>query len=396
MRAKLEARSGAVAPLMAILMVVIIALVAFAVDIAWLVLVQSELQNAADAGALSGATELGNGPLTWNTLSNKSVANMQALMTYENGMARRAAQSTAQQNNAAHTAAAVASADVQVGYTDSAGTFTDYSTGSLPTAIADPIPWANTVRVTVRRDGTAGTNRVTLFFARVLGRNDQALTAYAESRITFGGAVEGFYSPNGGANGTILPVAVKVTDWEDFVAGNRGEGDNVLSTGASGQDGINEIQIYPDKNGSISPGNVGDLSLRWPDTSNDVPSLRNWILNGPSPADLQSFGSDGLHAGSQAYGNPGLRSTLQSSYEQIIGQNRVIPLYDTTNGAGGNNLQYHIVGFAAVTVVFAEGRGGNMTIRVQPANTNDPTAYTNSSYNTQYSYNILGTVKLVK
>lgn len=394
MRAKLKARSGAVAPLMAILMVVIIALVAFAVDVAWLVLVQSELQNAADAGALSGATELGNAPLTWNTLSTKNVANMQALMTYENSMARRAAQSTAQQNNAAHTAAAVASADVQVGYTDSAGVFTNY--GTLPSAIADPIPWANTVRVTVRRDGTAGTNRVNLFFARVLGRNDQALTAFAESRITFGGAVEGFNSPTGGANGTILPVAVKVTDWEDFVAGNRGEGDNVLSTGSSGQDGINEIQIYPDKSGSISPGNVGDLSLRWPDTSNDVPSLRNWILNGPSPSDLQSFGSDGLHAGSLAYGNPGLRSTLVNTYQQIIGQNRVIPLYDTTNGAGGNNLQYNIVGFAAVTVVYAEGNGNNMTIRVQPANTNDPTAYTNSNYSTQYSYNILGTVKLVK
>src|SRR5437660_1508861 len=51
-------RRGAVAPLMSILLIPFLAMAAFAVDIGWIVLAQSELQNAADAAALAAAQQL--------------------------------------------------------------------------------------------------------------------------------------------------------------------------------------------------------------------------------------------------------------------------------------------------------------------------------------------------
>ena len=46
------------APLVAVLMVVLLGMVAFAVDVGWMGIAQAELQNAADAAALAGAGQL--------------------------------------------------------------------------------------------------------------------------------------------------------------------------------------------------------------------------------------------------------------------------------------------------------------------------------------------------
>src|SRR5690348_14200667 len=51
-------RRGAILPLFGLLLVVLLAMTAFAVDIGYIVSVQSQLQNAADAAALAGAAEL--------------------------------------------------------------------------------------------------------------------------------------------------------------------------------------------------------------------------------------------------------------------------------------------------------------------------------------------------
>ena len=54
-------RRGAVTVLVALLTVPFLGMVAFAVDIAWIVQSRSDLQNAADAAALAGAEQLMNG-----------------------------------------------------------------------------------------------------------------------------------------------------------------------------------------------------------------------------------------------------------------------------------------------------------------------------------------------
>src|SRR5947209_20619000 len=51
-------RRGAVAPLVAVLLVPLVAMVAFAVDMAWVVETENELQSVADAAALAAANQL--------------------------------------------------------------------------------------------------------------------------------------------------------------------------------------------------------------------------------------------------------------------------------------------------------------------------------------------------
>ncbi len=53
-----RSRRGAIAALAAVLMVVVIGMVAFAVDIGYLCVVQTQAQAAADAAAMAGAMSL--------------------------------------------------------------------------------------------------------------------------------------------------------------------------------------------------------------------------------------------------------------------------------------------------------------------------------------------------
>src|SRR5205807_709981 len=58
-------RRGAMAPLMAILVVPLLGMMAFSVDLGWIMKTQAELQNIADSAALAGATAHRYTPPTW-------------------------------------------------------------------------------------------------------------------------------------------------------------------------------------------------------------------------------------------------------------------------------------------------------------------------------------------
>src|SRR5438105_9704663 len=66
-----RARRGVIVPLAALLMVALLGMVAFAVDIGWMTVTQSELQNAADCAALAGVTPLMDAYVQYN-LPNQS------------------------------------------------------------------------------------------------------------------------------------------------------------------------------------------------------------------------------------------------------------------------------------------------------------------------------------
>src|SRR5437588_4311558 len=85
---------------------------------------------------------------------------------------------------------------------------------------------------------------------------------------------------------------------------------------------------------------------------------------------------------------PGRRSGLVSSWQNVIGQPRVVPLFSSVSGTGSNTT-YTIVGFAGVTIVQASGSGSNIQVTLQPAIAIDSTATTNGqSWNnsTQFIY----------
>ncbi|MEQ8850001.1 TadE/TadG family type IV pilus assembly protein [Botrimarina sp.] len=135
-------RRGAILVLVAVLMPVIVLMVAFAIDVAWMQLVRTELRTATDAASRAGAKTL--------SLRQDRVA------------ARDAAIEAASRNPVAGAGLAVSPGEVEFGESTqpSAGArFTFRSGGGT----------INAVRVTGSRTAGSAGGRVNLFFGSVLG-----------------------------------------------------------------------------------------------------------------------------------------------------------------------------------------------------------------------------------
>lgn len=148
-------RRGALLIWAALCLIIVMGFLAFTVDFGYIVVTDQELQNAADAGALSGARALPNGraaaadaAIEWsakNTAANESVSTM-------------------------------VDEDVEMGLWDDAK--------STFTALPDNSPQSpNAVRVTCRMSAARG-NALKLFFAPVLGIDSANLAASAIAKTS--------------------------------------------------------------------------------------------------------------------------------------------------------------------------------------------------------------------
>lgn len=142
-------RRGSITVLAAVFLVVVIAFMAFSIDYGYIVVTESELQNAADAGAMSGARALNDG-------------REEAILAAKNWTGK---------NIAAGQSVAVADEDVEIGRWDA-----DAATFTVVPANSSDAP--NAVRVTCRRTSGRG-NPLNLFFAPVIGTDSANLTVSA-------------------------------------------------------------------------------------------------------------------------------------------------------------------------------------------------------------------------
>ncbi|MBI3839437.1 MAG: hypothetical protein HY288_16075, partial [Planctomycetia bacterium] len=350
-------------------LVPLFAVVAFTVDMGYVVRVKAELQNAADAAALAGAAKL-------MTPQFAGILNVNTLASSEITAAQTEARRFAGLNTAGNTSLSLPNTDIVVGYLanpkSQQGILIAWSGGTLP----------NTVQVLMRRDSAVNTP-VPLFFARALGITNWSGTATATASYIQPSTVTGFKGTTGGPNSRLLPMAVDLNFWNTFIATGISPSGTVSdsftftppSTVSSGSDNVPELSdAYPNK---ISPGNFGLLDIGPP--ANDTPTFRDWIEYGPTPADLNYFGTNGLQATPSSpatvKGGPGLKSTLVSDLASVVGQPRAVALFSSYSG-NGSNTQYTIVGFAGITIVSASGNGSNIQIVFQPAIVTDPTATT--------------------
>ena len=117
----------------------------------------------------------------------------------------------------------------------------------------------------------------------------------------------------------------------------------------SGSDGYVEVNLYPQ--GTGSPGNRGTVDFGNPNYS--TADLANQILNGVSPADLAyhggkiEFGPDGKLF---LNGDTGISAGVKDELASVIGQPRVIPIFECVSG-NGNNATYTIVKWQGIRVV---------------------------------------------
>jgi Flp pilus assembly protein TadG len=151
-------RRGAIVVLAALFLVIVLAFLAFSVDLGYMAVTESELQNAADAGALSGARALPGG----------------------RNAAIQAAVLWAGKNSAAgQSVATVADQDVEIGLWDG-------TTATFTPLAANASQRPNAVRMTVRRTAARG-NPLPLFFAPMLGTKHASLSASAVALSPAGG-----------------------------------------------------------------------------------------------------------------------------------------------------------------------------------------------------------------
>jgi Flp pilus assembly protein TadG len=365
-------RQGGITPMACLLLPLIIGMVAFAVDMSWLVLTRSELQNAADSAALAGANRLGDNYILYS-LTTQTTANKAALISN----AVSTAKSTAKTYAAANSAGGVNSltlldSDIDVGYTDGAGVFTSNSTNSSL--------YPNTIKITMRRDSTANAS-LSMFFAPAIGVSTMDVQAKATA-MAYGGTVDSFRTDLGTTAG-FLPVTYDYNNWTNFLKTGQNP-DGTVTTDGSGNP---EIQVYPSVKDT---GNFGWISLNDSHVGNNV--MRDWINNGPSNSDIQALLDNNLiplsKHNSQNWdwnGENGFKASSVMTVNANIGKTYVIPLFtpyspDPSYSAGtgnGSHYFYNVVQFVGVTIM--QPADSNRQIVVQPAPITDPTMILNPS-----------------
>jgi len=350
-------RRGAVLPLAVFLVIVILAMAAFAVDVGYIILVRAQLQKAADAAALAAVEQLMQ-PYVQYSSPGQTAAQQTQILNNATAAALAQAKKFAGFNRAGSVSSlALNDADVVFGFLDAQNNFS-------PNPPDTRFP--NSVQVTVRRDAQAN-GALTLIFGSLLGKGSASVTALGQATMM---TDPNNFTGSKGIDSLFIPVALDVRIWKQFMQnGTSPSANNQVLTGPNGQP---ELQVYPD---SSQFGSFGLVSPGPP--ASDTPSYRAWIDNGPTPADLTYLDTHNLLPVSPqqpAYwaAGPGMKSTLQTDFASIMGEARLVPLYDGSLGSQGNG--YPIVGFAGVTITQATGRGSNMNISVQPALVIDPTA----------------------
>src|SRR5262249_47246970 len=371
-------RGGGTAVVTALMLLPLMLMVAFAVDLCNVWRTDAELQNAADAAALAGATQLvvpnqtlqpledvvngvvGGVPILGGLLGglvggvedilNGILSARQRQDATDNAV--RTAQAYAGMHQAGGAPVVLAAKDVEVGYVADPSAAPDSPAGQFQ---SNPVQFPNSVRVTVRQD-------VPLFFGALFGVRVSSRKTSAVATLN-GRGITGF----NGAGSTLLPLTIDLDtyNWLRGLAsappgGAAGDVYAVRSAIQSGQttgnlakgvgDGTPEGQLSQN---TVTPGNLGLVSLKNSQT-NTVPPYDNWVRNGPSGADLGSFGPQGLQATpvlpTVMFGGPALNPALDPAFKSIVGQPRTMLVYRTTNLLGLIRL-YTVVGFVGVTVV---------------------------------------------
>ena len=335
-----------------------LALIALAIDVGYLLVAKTELQHAADAAALAAAADL---------IPDSGGLIGQPDMSDEITTARNRAVQFAAANRVRNVAPAVdpnvsnsTSGDVVIGYLANPSD----PTQSMNLAALDK---ANAAQVRVRR--TADQNgEVALFFSRIFGINGRAVEATATAALRTE-SFKSFKAPDDGSSLPILPITLKLEAWNDML---NGIGDDTLGWDADKGlshkgDKVLEIELYPD---SSTSGNFGTIDIGT--TDNSTSDIARQILNGISPDDMAQMpgGQIGFDSNGELFlnGDTGVSASIQNELKSIIGQPRLIPIYQSVANPG-DNAAYSICQFVGVRVMAVKLTGSLAlkSVTIQPA-----------------------------
>jgi Flp pilus assembly protein TadG len=357
---------------MALLLIPLLGMLAFSIDCGWMVLTKTDLQHTADAAALAGAEKLQELYVEYNMPGQLDQAGiLTAATTNTPGSPMATAEAFASYNKAGNVSITVLDSDVTFGFTDASGNYTSPYTG-----------FPNTIQVITRRDSTAN-SPLNLFFGAILGTPTANFECTARATI-YSGTVNTLQVLQG-VSAHILPVALDYKVWDQFYATGQSPDGTIHLNDTNGWP---QLHVYPCPGNA--PGNFGLLDIGPP--ANNIPAFRQWIDDGATPNDISYLLNNGLLPVSMQDPQwwkcgPGLKSTLSNSFQSVMWEPNLIPLFQAvqypsaTNGyvyiAAANQGQgayYDIVGFVGITVSQATSNGASMDISIQPMASVDPTA----------------------
>jgi len=329
-------RTGSVLILTSVMLIVLVGVMAFALDFASVHASKAEMRRSADSAAMAACWQLYQEKVN---ASPEPIALDQVFETanryaFENPIGKQGPRLSRD------------TADVRVGYVNWL---------SRPEADLDLYDYNlfNAVEVTVRR--TAQSNgELPLNFARIFGIYSQRMEVTARAGLAT--SINGFEldDPNDKLN--LMPFAVDEETWnlalsnvgEDNYSHHADYGDDAQSI-TSGTDGQVELTLYPGVTGSQA--NRGTVDLGGGENSTDRVSRQ--ILEGVSKQDLEAFGRP-LKIGDDGRlmmgGDPGISAGFKEELASVIGKQRMIMVYSEMDG-DGNNGAYTIVKFVGVRVM---------------------------------------------
>jgi Flp pilus assembly protein TadG len=356
---KILRRRGNVLVLTAFLMIVMVAFIAFALDLGYLQNARGELQKSADAAAMAAAWELiddGSWLGEINMTDNIVAARNRAIQFA--GLNEVCASAPALDPNYANSQ----SGDVVVGY------LADTSNYEAPLDTTDPTKY-NAVQVRVRRTSTQN-GEVPMFWGRALGLDSVASEAIATAVLMKN--IGGFRTPPEGETLEILPFALDKQTWDNLVNLDIGS-DNWnwnpdSKTLSGGSDGIKEVNLYPQ--GTGSPGNRGTVDVG--SSNNSTSDLARQIVDGVNKSDMEALGKPlEFDECGKLYlnGDTGISAGVKDELASIKGKPRIIPIFEAVAG-NGNNANYTIVQWVGVRVLDVKltGSMSSKKVIIQPAN----------------------------
>ena len=377
-------RRGAIAPLAAILMVFLLGMVAFALDIGYILMAKTEAQSTADAAALAGMSKLMN-LLQTASMEKGSNNRFRPVQTSDHlNLAKEEVIAYANNNKIAGDTVEIQLADIEIGFMA--------NPVSMASDVIETSNWParpyNTVRVTVKRDDVHYGGKLTLIFGKMVGLQSVEITATATAAFQVGTPrFRGNYSMMQGEDlvqnyGGILPFTVEQAQWNALynststgtVSYTNFNGqtetmqitDNFKKDGTAGTDGNREIKMFPS---NTTEGNFGTINFTLTKFGNSTQTLENLIINGPSESDWPALttilGATTTNPVA-VNGDPGISGGMENAVQSIIGKPRILPLFSNVSGSG-NNAFYNLIGFVPIRIVAADLSSGNKYIQFQPA-----------------------------
>jgi Flp pilus assembly protein TadG len=366
-------RRGVIAVLLALMLIFVLGLAAFAIDTGYLYMNYAQLQTCADSGALAGGQSLMNDNMVKATPNYTTGQNAARAAAVQYAALNRAGTSfpTVDSNSSNDS-----NGDVVLGY------MADPTNPSAQLDTSNPALY-NAVRVRVQKSSSKN-GLVPAFFSRVWGNQGEAVAARATAVVS--GTVVGYKVTATSGNADLLPFAVKQDRWNQLIAGVGTDTYKYNSDGtvSSASDGILEVNMYPLANGSS--GNFGTVDVGSP--NNSTADLSRQIRYGVNATDLSYLGGAlqlGPDGTIRLNGDTGVSAGIKDDLASVKGKPRSMMLYSTVTG-NGNNAMYTVVGFVGVRIVDVKLTGNPKQVIVQPAVVFDNTALTSNTTPTASKY----------